>query len=97
MNSSASKILATVLLAVFALLAVTGLIGAAIGILSTDDDQTEQGQADSQVLTETTALSAAAEPYRQVLEQAAEQCPTVHAWRHLPPSRGVRSHLLVEK
>lgn len=72
-----SKIVALVLLAVFAGSALIGIGGLALSALRGDGDQAEHADADRGILVETTALSASAEPYRQDLEQAAQQCPTV--------------------
>lgn len=63
MNSSTQKAVTYLVALAFGMLALFGIVGLVIAMMGDTDDQP--------------SLSAAAQPYQQDLEQAAQQCPTV--------------------
>ena len=70
-NRKSFKIIVGVMLAVLAIVAVAGVAGSILSMVLGDDLQDGQ-QANAQP-----ELSESAQPYRQDLEQAAQQCPSV--------------------
>lgn len=77
MKSPIAKTVTAVLLLMFGVLAISGITAVVVSAMGDDDTQDATASpANSQVASQV-ALSAAAEPYRQDLEQAAQQCPTV--------------------
>lgn len=85
MSTTKKKIVVVLMLAVLGIAALAGIAGSILSMVLGNDAQTDQVAQPEQTETvqtspsETTteALSAQAQPHREALEQAAQQCPTV--------------------